>query len=327
MLLHVLGLTNEESRVYRELIKLPSCAPADLSAGLGMETAQVAYVLGRLANLGLAARSGEDTGRFVASPPAVALGALLARRQNEIRLAELELNALEETYRAAASQRTIADVIDVVQGAEAIRQRFEQLQIGAREEVMAFVTAPSVVVESDENTAEDAALARGVSYRVVLERAMLEDDVNFFGEVEKVTALGTRVRVIDSLPMKLLIVDRELALVPIAAEHNVAASGALMVHRSALLDALIALFECMWNLSSEIVTMADGIAEVGPGQLDDIDAKILSLLLAGLTDQAVAGRLGTSLRTVQRRVRHLMDLTGAQTRTQLGRQAARLGWV
>ena len=50
-------------------------------------------------------------------------------------------------------------------------------------------------------------------------------------------------------------------------------------------------------------------------------------MLAGLTDQAVAGQLDLSLRTVQRRLRWLQDLAGVQTRMQLGWHAARHDWA
>ncbi|MEU7871819.1 helix-turn-helix domain-containing protein [Dactylosporangium sp. NPDC049140] len=46
---------------------------------------------------------------------------------------------------------------------------------------------------------------------------------------------------------------------------------------------------------------------------------MLALLLAGLSDQAIAGQLDTSLRTVQRRIHAL-------TRIQLGWHAARKGF-
>lgn len=49
--------------------------------------------------------------------------------------------------------------------------------------------------------------------------------------------------------------------------------------------------------------------------------------MAGLTDQAVGGQLGMSLRTVQRRVSHLMELAGVATRFQLGHEAGRRGWL
>ncbi|MFU8853066.1 hypothetical protein ACNAW0_19065 [Micromonospora sp. SL1-18] len=50
-------------------------------------------------------------------------------------------------------------------------------------------------------------------------------------------------------------------------------------------------------------------------------------MLTGLTDQALATQLRTSLRTVQRRVGHLMDIAKVRTRIQLGFQAARRGWL
>jgi DNA-binding NarL/FixJ family response regulator len=54
---------------------------------------------------------------------------------------------------------------------------------------------------------------------------------------------------------------------------------------------------------------------------------VLSLLLAGLTDASVAKQLDLGLRTVQRRVKRLMELTGVTTRLQLGWHAYERGWV
>ncbi|MFD4260800.1 helix-turn-helix domain-containing protein [Streptomyces sp. NPDC058534] len=327
MLFDVLGLTEEEALTYRALLARPSCAPAELADEFGMQEPKALCMLGRLEQLGLAARSGEDTSRFVASPPAVAMGVFLAQRQNELRLAELELSSLEETYRASASGRTLADVVDVVQGASAMRQRFEQLQNGARREVLTFVKAPMLVVPPEENTAENVAVARGVTYRAVIERPHLEDNPALLAEIRDLTARGSQVRVVDSLPLKLFVVDRELALVPVADAASPADSGALMVHRSGLLDALIALFETTWASSHHIVAEAGCLREIEPGAVDEEDVQILSLLVAGLNDKAIATQLGTSLRTVQRRVHALLHLADAQTRLQLGWRAARLGWI
>ena len=48
----------------------------------------------------------------------------------------------------------------------------------------------------------------------------------------------------------------------------------------------------------------------------------LANLVAGLTDHASAHRLGVSERTVQRRIRELMDWSGSGNRMQLGHHAA-----
>jgi DNA-binding NarL/FixJ family response regulator len=50
--------------------------------------------------------------------------------------------------------------------------------------------------------------------------------------------------------------------------------------------------------------------------------RLITLLLSGLTDEAIARQLGTSHRTIQRRVAALMSELGAHTRFQVGVQAA-----
>ena len=44
----------------------------------------------------------------------------------------------------------------------------------------------------------------------------------------------------------------------------------------------------------------------------ELDRKLVGLLLAGLTDPAAATQLNLSVRTLQRRLRRLMDLAGAE---------------
>jgi DNA-binding NarL/FixJ family response regulator len=57
------------------------------------------------------------------------------------------------------------------------------------------------------------------------------------------------------------------------------------------------------------------------------EGALLGLLAAGLTDSAIGRHLGTHPRTVQRRVRELLDRLGAGTRFQAGLQAVRRGWL
>ncbi|MGW3661019.1 helix-turn-helix domain-containing protein [Streptomyces sp. NPDC005151] len=321
MLSDVLGLTPEEAETYRTLISVASATPAELVELVGCDARQVVRVLDILADRGLAARSLEDTTRFVASPPAAVLRALLAQRQNELKLAELELDSLDEIYRAALG-RGVADVVDVIHGSKAIRERVGRMQLGARKEVMNFAKAP---VFSTGNMTDGTVIARGVRYRVILERTMLNEGAPSFDEIVQARAAGEDVRIAETLPLKLFIVDREFAIVPLLGSSNATKAGALLVHESSLLDALIALFESEWEKATQFATSADTLGKAPA--IDDLDAQILSLSLTGLTDQAIATQLRTSLRTVQRRIRYLMDAAKVHNRMQLGFQAARLGWL
>lgn len=100
------------------------------------------------------------------------------------------------------------------------------------------------------------------------------------------------------------------------------------MHASGLLEVLSGLFETVWREALPLRLGRDGaVREQQPEGPDGTDLEILSLLLAGLTDASVAKQLELGLRTVQRRVRHLMEIAGVTTRLQLGWQAYERGWV
>lgn len=320
----VLGLDEAEEAAYRALVAVPSADVADLARRTGLHRHDVASALASLEQHGLAARSGASADHYVASPPSVALAALVVQRQEELRRAEVDIAALAETYRQTEADRGVGDVVDVVFGAQAVTQRFLQLQAAARQEVLGFAKAEVIAISGEENTAEDAAVERGVRFRVVVERAAL-DQPGFFAAAEAALSSGEQVRVARGVPIRLLVIDREIALVPLVSGDEKAV-GALLVHRSGLLDALVALFDAVWHEAVPLVFGGAGVVESAGDGLTETDARIFGLLLAGLTDQAIGNQLELSLRTVQRRVRAMMDAAGAQTRLQLGYQAANRGW-
>ncbi|MFC7496521.1 MULTISPECIES: helix-turn-helix domain-containing protein [unclassified Nocardioides] len=326
-MLDVLGLDRWEEGAYRRLVAHPSQSAEALADAMEAEVAQVATALSALEERGLVARSSAAPDHFVASPPTLALGSLIVQREEEIRRAQLELGRLAEQYRHATADRSLADVIDVVRGSQAVAQRFSQMQRGASTEVLALVKASVAVVTAEENTAEDAALERGVTYRVVVERAAFER-AGFLDEVAEAVDAGEVIRVADEIPLRLVVADRSLALLPLAPTSAQDDDfGALLVHPSGLLDALLHLFDLVWASANAVVPSEHGVAELAAEQIDDVDARILTLLLAGLTDQAIGGQLALSLRTVQRRVAGLMERARVTTRFQLGHEAARRGWV
>ena len=326
-MLDALGLGPEEESVYRHLVERPSGDRGDLVRTTGLGRLEVDRALRNLEALGLVAHTGADHDRVVASPPGVALGALLVQRQEELRRAQTEMTALMGVYRGAG-RRQDTDVVDVVQGPTAIAQRFAQLQHSARSTVQTL-SKPigAVVTREDNDETEQAGLARGVRYEAVVERAAFQA-ADFQGAVEAALDRGAQIRVTGTLPLRLLIVDREIAMVPVVAEgSDEPLTDALLVHPSGLLDGLMAVFDLVWQGATALGRGRSGPVEHRPDQLDETDTRVITMLLAGLTDQTIGAQLGMSLRTVQRRVRQLMDRAGVDTRLQLGFEAARRNWV
>ena len=325
-MLAAIGLDETHEAAYRALVSVGAADIPDLARRLTLGEDDTERALRRLERHGLAAQSSSRPGRWVAAPPGVALGALLTQHRHELEKAELTAASLVEEYRARAAEPTVHDLVEVVTGAAAVAQRFLQLQLGATEEVQALVTGVPMAVTAAENHAEEQAAARGVRYRVVVERAVL-DGPAAIGELSAALGRDERVRVAERVPTKLVVADRTLAMVPLVSSPH-AEPAALVVHASGLLEVLSGLFETVWREALPLRLGRDGSVEEqrseGP---DGTDLEILSLLLAGLTDASVAKQLDLGLRTVQRRVRHLMEIAGVTTRLQLGWQAYERGWV
>ncbi|MFB7865982.1 transcriptional regulator TrmB [Streptomyces sp. NPDC056069] len=327
-MLDALGLEPDDERVYRTLVGRPQSTVDLLSDLLVLSHAHVDRALSRLVAWGLATRAADA--RFTAAPPAMALGALISQRRDGLRTAEQALVTLAEEHRAAMTGSSITDLIEVVTGVDAIRHRFLQVQQAARTQVRSFITAPFVALPPDENTAEPMALDRGVLFRAVLDRAVLAEPGIVHDAVDSLRN-GVQLRVADQLPMKLVLADSDLGLVPLAVTPA-GEPGAVLLHRSGLLDALDALFETVWRTAhplrlSESGDESEATVEAHPQHPTELDRKILALLLAGLTDLTAATQLGLSPRTLHRRLRHLMDMAGVRTRMQLGAHAVRSGWT
>ncbi|QOV34715.1 helix-turn-helix transcriptional regulator [Streptomyces ferrugineus] len=323
-MLGAIGLDETHESAYRALVSVGAADVPDLARRLTLGELDTERALRRLERRGLAAQSSARPGRWVAAPPGVALGALLTQQRHELEKAELAAAMLAEEYRAGATEPAVHDMVEVVIGAAAVSQRFLQLQLGAGDEVCALVTGTPVAVTGTENEAEEQAADRGVRYRVVLERSVLDQP---HGVTELSAALGRdeQIRVVDQVPTKLVIADRTLALVPLIS--HTAEPAALVVHASGLLELLCGLFESVWRDALPVRLGASGVTEQQPDGPDETDLEVLSLLLAGLTDASVAKQLDLGLRTVQRRVKRLMELTGVTTRLQLGWHAYERGWV
>lgn len=324
-MLAAIGLDEGHETAYRTLVAVGAAEVGDLARRLSLGEAETERTLRRLELHGLAAQSSAGPERWVAAPPGVALGALLTQRRHELEQAELSAASLAEEYRARAGQTAAHDLVEVVTGTTAVAQRFLQLQLGATESVHALVTGAPMAVSGMDNEAEEQAAGRGVAYRVVVGREVVRSPS---GLVELSAALGRdeQVRVAERVPTKLVIADGVLAMVPLTS--RALEPAALVVHASGLLESLSGLFEAVWRDAMPLRLGGGGQVREIEGQAPDgTDLEILSLLLAGLTDASVAKQLDLGLRTVQRRVKGLMELTGVSTRLQLGWHAYERGWV
>jgi sugar-specific transcriptional regulator TrmB len=311
---HLELLPAPQQHAYRLLVRLAGAAPADLARQAGIDPAEAETLLEELRRKGLATPGP----LFHALPPDVALGEVLLREQEALESARQMVAALSEEYRGNARRRSAEHLVEIVVGAGALRKRLREMQDSARAEILWFCRANPIAMPGPENTEETSALQRGVRYRAIYERELLDKPGELASIVEAIE-LGEQSRTLPSLPVRLAVADRSWAICPLVPDdaRGVGEPTAALIRSSELLDALVALFESYWERATPVLA----------GGAEEPDVLLLSLFVAGLPDKSIATQLGVSRRTVQRRLDRLMAVAGVDTRAGLAFQAAKRGWL
>lgn len=316
-MLEVLGVTPDEDRVYRMLLTVTRVTGERVARATSLSPEQAHAVLRGLVGRGLAYETG---GEYEAAPPTVA-EQMLEEKVSALRSAQSAVLELQRAYRER--QRTVDDVIEVVDNADEVAVWAGRIQAEATGEVLAFARLPLVTMDPADPGA--TATSPQVASRTVWDSEVLALP-GWLETIEQYHWRRDAIRSYDNVPFKLIIVDRAVAMLPFSRSSDGSTSIAI-VRGSVLLDALIALFESVWSAATPLLIGPNSSSMPTASPLGPEDGRLLSLLLAGLTDEAIAAHQGVSTRTVQRRVQSLMSAAHARTRLQLAWHAGRSGWL
>ncbi len=295
------GISAIEERVYRAMLRDPDITVADCAQSLGISPGRCRASIRRLVAAGLLEHTGTRAGSARPVDPRVALGSLIRGRQGEL------------------------DRLDA-----AISTRFRDLLSSAEHDIVCL-DAPPYVLDSDECEAlEVSALRRGARFRSLYSTEALNNP----GKLAYINAMvrtGEQARLLRTVPLKLFVVDRGTAVLPLTGSEAGSRFRAVVIQRSTLTDALYALFEVLWR--DAIPWPADpsgngsGPRPGGGAALTDDEHALLRYLVSGMKDEAIARHLGCSRRTLRRRIDALLDRLGATSRFQAGALAAQRGWL
>lgn len=291
-MLEALGLTSDEAELYQALVRSGPCWADRLPALPGVPSDSAATALDGLAAKGLLSRTTGGRARLIASPPDIVGEVLLLRRMQELHTARAAMGRLVDEYRSIPRPGDGRAAVEFTPDV-AVAQRIDQIQRTAQDEVMIFDMPPYVTADADGaamgNSCEMEQLAAGVRYRTVYDRLAIEQ-LGGLVRIGGYVAAGEEARATHRLPLKMMIVDRAVAIVP----ASVTAEGlndSALIHPSPLLDALISLFEQTWSSALPLDPAAEGQGRDDP-ELDETELQLLTLLLSGLTDEVIARQLG-----------------------------------
>ncbi len=316
-------LTSDADAAYRAMLAEPTWGVDDLAAHLGMSSRRIRKALDVLADLALLQRTSD--GELQPISPEAGFAALLADAEREIQERQSQIEAARTAVAAIAAEhdtRRNSRDAERLDGVEAVRARLVELSRRARQECLSF--SPNGAHRPDAMSASrplnEAALARGVQLRCVYQDAF-RNDADTIAYAEWLTELGGDVRTVPSVPMQLVVVDREVAILPTNPADSRA--GAIEVRNLGMLAVVCALFENVWSAATPL-----GTARIVDCQgLSPLEREVLKFLSEGHTDESLARRLGVSVRTVRRTIADLTERLGATSRFQAGVNAAQRGWI
>ncbi|HEX3198787.1 MAG TPA: hypothetical protein VHR39_14665 [Propionibacteriaceae bacterium] len=309
-MLQPLGISAEAEAVYVALGPVPSASVAELARLTSLTPEQVAENLEELRQLGLATDS--SRGNWRALPLLDVVSQLKAQRLSEIELASVAAESLESHLLAAGA--TQEHDIKTLVGRDAIVAAHRELMDSARREICFFDKPPyaqvrSVITEEALSIEPEwRALERNVALRCVYDPGF---DADRLAELSLFANKGEQSRT-SPVPMKLIIIDSHTALIPsmrsYAPGHDLRAS---IVRHALLVEALQWLFEAVWDAAVPIMTSVNS-------ETDPRRQMLISMLMTGSTDSAIANTLNINVRSVRRWISELMDELGVSTRLQLG---------
>jgi sugar-specific transcriptional regulator TrmB len=251
-----LGLTRYEATAYLSLLGRRGHSPAQVAAHAGVPRQRIYDVLAALSARGLCVeRHAGGQRHFYAVDPAVALPALLDERRRQFE-AEQErmggqaatlMEALASAFAAGSDLADPLDYVDVLLDRRRVAERAVQLAQAAEREICVLFKAP-LVGGREENFAEvQAPRARGVRYRALYERALLQDP-EIAQWVAQFRRWGQEARAIDALPIKCNLYDGRAALLslqdPVTGTPSLTA---LCVTHPGLAQTLTIAFEGLWS--------------------------------------------------------------------------------
>jgi sugar-specific transcriptional regulator TrmB len=244
-----LGLTGYEATAYLALTRRGAATGAELARLAGLPRQRIYDVLEALVERGLAsARPGRPV-RYTAAAPESLL-ALVARRRAELDRLARDVDGVVErlgpVYRAGRAANDPLDFIEVLRDPGAIARRFAVVEASVEREILVF-TKPPYAIEPGENVAGLELLKRGVEARSVYERSIYDDPAQA-DAVHRFVAAGEQARVVERLPLKLVLVDGRVAMFTM--EDPVATDPALtiaVVEHAGFAALLRLAFEQAWS--------------------------------------------------------------------------------
>ncbi|MFD0041509.1 helix-turn-helix domain-containing protein [Streptomyces anulatus] len=304
--------------LYRKLLLRSAWRTQDLARELMWSADQVLQGLESLRSEGLASVSGGgDGGSFRAVEPCIALPALLSWRMREGRSPQPCPVQIGRFIALHEQTERFGDPAEGNDGRHDVSAMIERMVAKVEREVTLLSPGYREGGFEFSRPVADMVLRRGARLRSVWAASVLQAPAAM-AHAQWLTQEGAALRSVGTVPPRAVIMDGAVAVVVDETE------GARIVRSPAELERLTALADRFWDRGATV--RQTGRQPVTPTRRPRSEV-VLRLLSEGLTDDAIARRLGCSVRTVRNDVASAMVALDARSRFQAGARAMQVGLI
>ncbi|MCC3275474.1 MULTISPECIES: helix-turn-helix transcriptional regulator [unclassified Arthrobacter] len=314
--------------VYRFAVSRPGWTAEDASEALGYTSRSIDAAIAELTSRCLLLAQAADCPSYTAVSPDVALAELvdpderaLLELRGRINSRRREMAALTPAYVEARKRLAADSSVEVVEDQDKVQRVLIEYGRSATDRVL--IARPGQGANADiheESVQKDLDLLRSGVQRQTLYHSSTRDHVPTRKAVETITAAGGQFRTLPYMPLRTLIFDEKVAVV--ARQLHPGDVAGLVIRDPNLIRIFGLLFEFAWGLAEPFLT-----ENPARDELTSTQRSVLTALAAGYSDEAIARRVGISVRTCRRHIAWMLEELGAESRFQAGIKAHKAGWI
>lgn len=321
-------LSDLEVELYRAVLMAPGSTLVQIAANLGRSADDLDKSAAALADMGLV-RSDVGDSLIAISPmlaEAIVLGAEdleLGARRASVEARRNAIRGLVPDWNESLSSTVQEVAVDVLSDQTAIANVLMHYADRCQNELLSVAPGrlPTTRIDGRTRIANLYSLRRGIKTRALYQHTALRDRASR-SYLHELADNGAKIRFASSVPGRSLVVDRDVALLPIPTAE-IGRHGLAVVREPNVIAWVVATFEQLWSEASPLEDVIHHQRD--EAELDHTRAAILRLMAEGEKDEAISRRLSISVRTCRRHIADYMAQVGATSRFQAGVIAARSG--